>query len=32
MEDDDRDDREKDFKREPIRIYINSYGGSVYDM
>lgn len=29
MEDDDRDDREKDYKREAIRIYINSYGGSV---
>ena len=30
--DDDSDKKEKDFKREPIKLYINSYGGSVYDM
>lgn len=32
MEDDEKEDREKDFKRKPIKIYISSYGGSVYDM
>lgn len=32
LEDDHDDEREKDFKRKPIRIYINSFGGSVYDM
>ena len=31
-EDDEKDKKEKDFKREPIRIYFNSFGGSVYDM
>lgn len=30
--DDERESREKDFKREPIKIYVNSFGGSVYDM
>ena len=30
--DDDSDKKEKDFKREPIKLYINYYGGSVYDM
>ena len=30
--DDTREAKEKDFKREPIRLYINSYGGNVYDM
>lgn len=32
QEDDSKEAKEKDFKREPIKIYINSYGGSVYDM
>lgn len=32
QEDDNKEAKEKDFKREPIKIYINSYGGSVYDM
>lgn len=32
QEDDEREAKEKDFKREPIKIYINSCGGSVYDM
>lgn len=32
MEDDEKEEREKDFKRKPIKIYISSYGGSVYDM
>lgn len=31
-EDDERDDKEKDYKRKPIKIYFNSFGGSVYDM
>ena len=31
-EDDEKDKKEKDYKREPIKIYINSYGGVVYDM
>lgn len=31
-EDDEKDEKEKDYKREPIKLYINSYGGSVYDM
>jgi len=31
-EDDNKDEKEKDYKREPIKLYINSYGGSVYDM
>jgi ATP-dependent Clp protease protease subunit len=31
-EDDDNDKKEKNFKREPIKLYINSYGGSVDDM
>ena len=30
--DDNRESKEKDFKREPIKIYIQSFGGSVYDM
>ena len=30
--DDKKEAKEKDFKREPIKLYINSYGGSVYDM
>lgn len=32
LEDNEKDKKEKDFKREPIHIYINSYGGSVYAM
>lgn len=31
-EDDEKDEKEKDYKREPIKLYINSYGGDVYDM
>ena len=31
-EDDEKDEKEKDFKRKPINIYFNSFGGSVYDM
>ena len=30
--DDEKDKKEKDYRREPIKLYINSYGGSVYDM
>lgn len=30
--DDKKENKEKDYEREPIRIYINSYGGSVYAM
>ena len=30
--DDKKEKKEKDYEREPIRIYINSYGGSVYAM
>lgn len=32
QDDDKREAKEKDFKREPIKLYINSCGGSVYDM
>lgn len=32
QEDDEKDSKEKDFKREPIKIYINSGGGDIYDM
>lgn len=32
QEDDEDDKREKDFRRKPIRMYINSFGGSVYAM
>lgn len=32
LEDDEQDRKEKDFKRKPIRLYINSFGGSVCDM
>ncbi len=32
QEDDKKEATEKNFTREPIKIYINSYGGSVYDM
>lgn len=31
QDDDDKDKKEKDYKREPIKIYINSSGGYVYD-
>ena len=31
-EDDDRADYRKKYKRKPIKLYINSYGGSIYDM
>lgn len=31
-EDDEKDEKEKDYKREPIKLYINSHGGEVYDM
>lgn len=30
--DDEKEAKEKDFVRKPIRIYINSFGGSIYDM
>lgn len=30
--DDNNDEKEKNFERKPIKLYINSYGGSVYDM
>lgn len=32
QEDDEKDEKEKDYKREPIKLYINSYGGNAYDM
>ena len=32
LDDDEKDEKEKDYKRDPIKLYINSYGGSVYDM
>lgn len=32
QEDEKGERKEKDFKREPIKLYINSYGGSMYDM
>lgn len=32
QEDDEKDEKEKDYKREPIKLYINSHGGSAYDM
>ena len=31
-EDDEKDNKQKNFKREPIKIYINSCGGEVHDM
>jgi ATP-dependent Clp protease protease subunit len=31
-EDQEKENKEKDFKREPIKIYINSVGGYVQDM
>lgn len=30
--DDEKDEKEKDYERKPIKLYINSYGGSIYDM
>lgn len=30
--DDEQDEKEKNYERKPIKIYINSYGGNVYDM
>lgn len=32
LEDDEKDKKEKDYKRKPINLYFNSFGGSVYDM
>lgn len=32
MKDDEIESKEKGYKRKPIHIYINSYGGSVYAM
>lgn len=32
LEDESKEDNEKNFKRKPIKIYFNSFGGSVYDM
>lgn len=31
-EDDEKDEKEKGYERKPIKLYINSFGGSVYDM
>ena len=31
-DDDKQDEKEKNFTREPIKIYINSFGGELYDM
>lgn len=31
-EDNKKEEKEKEFKREPIKIYLNSYGGYVEDM
>ena len=30
--DDKKDEEQKNYKREPIKLYIQSYGGEVYDM
>lgn len=30
--DNKKDEEQKDYKREPIKLYIHSYGGEVYDM
>ena len=32
QEDEEKEEKEKNYVREPIKIYVNSYGGSVYDM
>lgn len=31
-QDDVNDDKEKNFERKPIKIYINSHGGAIHDM
>ena len=31
LDDDQKSDLYKDWKREPIKLFLNSYGGSVYD-
>jgi ATP-dependent Clp protease protease subunit len=31
-QDDKEESEKKDFKREPIQLYVNSYGGSVHNM
>ena len=31
-DDQEKEDKEKDFERNPIKIYVNSYGGLVNDM
>ena len=31
-EDNEKDEKEKDYKRDPIKLYINSCGGTIYDM
>lgn len=31
-EDDEKDEKEKGYERKPIKLYINSFGGSAYDM
>lgn len=30
--DDKKDEEQKDYKRDPIKLYIHSYGGEIYDM
>lgn len=30
-EDDEKDKKQKDYKRDPIELVVNSFGGSVYD-
>lgn len=30
--DDEEESEKRDFKREPIQLYVNSYGGSVHNM
>jgi ATP-dependent Clp protease protease subunit len=30
-EDDEKDSKQKDFKRKPIKLVVNTYGGYVYD-
>lgn len=32
QQDDKKEETEKNFVRKPIKLYINSYGGSTYDM
>lgn len=31
-DDNKKDEKEKDYKRDPIKLYINSCGGTIYDM